>query len=374
MSLPTEKDIRLALDKVIDPEIHRPITQLNMVRGAQIDPDGKVTVEISLTTAGCPLQDTIADDVTEAVAAVPGVTGVEVQMGEMTDEEKQALRDKLTGGAPQRVVPFAAPDNLTRVYAISSGKGGVGKSSMTANLAGAMARQGLKVGVVDADIYGFSIPQMLGITTPPQAVDSMIIPPVAHGIKAISIGMFMAENTPVIWRGPMLHRAIEQFFADVFWGDLDVLLIDLPPGTGDVALSVAQLIPKSEIVVVTTPQVAAAEVAERAGIMAGQTEQKVVGVIENMSYLPMPDGSTMDLFGSGGGETVAKQLSEKLGYEIPVLTQIPLEKELREGGDSGTPITISDPNSPAAQAIAKAATQLTQPRGLAGKSLGVDPV
>ncbi|MDO5025995.1 MAG: Mrp/NBP35 family ATP-binding protein [Trueperella sp.] len=374
MSLPTEKDIRLALDKVMDPEIHRPITQLNMVRGAQIEPNGKVTVDISLTTAGCPLQDTIEKDVVAAVAAVPGVTGVSVRMGEMTDEEKQSLREKLSGGAPQRVVPFAQPDNLTRVYAISSGKGGVGKSSMTANLAGAMARQGLKVGVVDADIYGFSIPQMFGVKNPPQAVDSMIIPPVAHGVKAISIGMFMAENTPVIWRGPMLHRAIEQFFADVFWGDLDVLLIDLPPGTGDVALSVAQLIPKSQIVVVTTPQVAAAEVAERAGIMAGQTEQEVVGVIENMSYLQLPDGSTMDLFGSGGGETVAKQLSEKLGYEVPLLAQVPLEKELREGGDSGMPITLSDPDSPAAQAISRAAAQLTQPRGLAGKSLGVDPV
>ncbi|VEI13940.1 Mrp/NBP35 family ATP-binding protein [Trueperella bialowiezensis] len=375
MSLPSIEEITEALGDVIDPEIKRPITELGMLRSVDIDDDGVVTVGIDLTTAGCPLRDTITQDAQEVVGALDGVTRVDVQMGVMNEEQKAELRKTLRGGQAERVIPFAQPGNLTRVYAVTSGKGGVGKSSMTVNLAASLAQQGLSVGIVDADIYGFSIPQMMGVDTPPQAVDNMIIPPISHGVKTISIGMFMQENGPVVWRGPMLHRALEQFFADVFWGDLDVLLIDLPPGTGDVALSVAQLIPTSEIVLVTTPQVAAADVAERAGMMAGQTNQRVVGVIENMSYLEMPDGTKMDIFGSGGGETVAAQLSGILGYKVPLLGQVPLEQDLREGGDSGIPFSGQEGNSPAQEAIRDIAKQLgTRARGLAGMSLGVAPV
>ncbi len=375
MSLPSIEEITTELAKVIDPEIKRPITELGMLRSVDINDDGLVTVGIDLTTAGCPLRDTIASDTQNVVGALDGVTGVEVAMGVMNDEQKAELRKTLRGGQPERVIPFAQPGNLTRVYAVTSGKGGVGKSSMTVNLAASMAQQGLNVGVVDADIYGFSIPQMMGVDTPPQVVDEMIIPPISHDVKTISIGMFMQENGPVVWRGPMLHRALEQFFADVYWGDLDVLLIDLPPGTGDVALSVAQLIPKSEIVLVTTPQVAAADVAERAGMMAGQTDQRVVGIIENMSYLQMPDGTKMEIFGKGGGETVAAQLSRTLGYKVPVLGEVPLEQELREGGDSGNPFSGQDGESPAQKAIRDIASQLSsRARGLSGMSLGVSPV
>lgn len=375
MTLPTVEQIKTELAKVYDPEIKRPITDLGMVRSVEIDETGFATVGIDLTTAGCPLRDKITIDVKEAVGALDGVTRVDVVMGVMSEEQKAELKKTLRGGAPEKQNPFAQPGNLTRVYAISSGKGGVGKSSMTVNLATAMQQQGLKVGVVDADIYGFSIPQMMGVTSPPQVVDKMIIPPVAHDIKTISIGMFMQENTPVVWRGPMLHRALEQFFSDVYWGDLDVLLIDLPPGTGDIAISVAQLIPKAEVVVVTTPQVAAADVAERAGMMAKQTDQRVVGVIENMSFLEMPDGTKMEIFGAGGGETVAKQLSETLGYEIPVLAQVPLEQSLREGGDAGNPLAGQDGESAAQVAIRDAAKKLsTRARGLSGRSLGVAPL
>ncbi|MDY5585008.1 MAG: Mrp/NBP35 family ATP-binding protein [Arcanobacterium sp.] len=375
MSLPSIDDVKAALATVNDPEIRRPITELGMVRAVEVRADGVVQVGIDLTTAGCPLRETITVDVKAAVGALEGVNEVQVSMGVMNDEQRAELKKTLRGGQPERVIPFAQPGNLTRVYAISSGKGGVGKSSMTVNLATALAKQGLKVGIVDADIYGFSIPQMMGVTTPPQVVDQMIIPPVAHDVKVISIGMFMEENTPVVWRGPMLHRALEQFFADVFWGDLDALLIDLPPGTGDIAISVSQLIPGAEIVVVTTPQVAAAEVAERAGMMAKQTEQRVVGVIENMSFLQLPDGSKMELFGSGGGQTLSAQLSELLGYEVPLLAQIPLEQPLREGGDAGNPIAVQDGDSPAQTAIREVAQKLAhRARGLSGRSLGVSPV
>ncbi len=375
MSLPTVEQITAELDKVYDPEIRRPITELGMVRSVEIDDAGLVVVGIDLTTAGCPLRDKITTDTQEVVGKLEGVTAVDVAMGVMSEEQKSELKTKLRGGQPERTNPFAEPGNLTRVYAISSGKGGVGKSSMTVNLATAMAKQGLKVGVVDADIYGFSIPQMMGVDSPPQVVDKMIIPPVAHDVKTISIGMFMQENTPVVWRGPMLHRALEQFFSDVYWGDLDILLIDLPPGTGDIAISVAQLIPSAEIVVITTPQSAAAEVAERAGMMAKQTDQRVVGVIENMSYLEMPSGERMEIFGSGGGETVAGQLSRILGYEIPVLANVPLEQPLREGGDAGNPLAGQDGESTAQQAIREVAQKLGhRARGLSGRSLGVAPL
>ncbi|MCI5826342.1 MAG: Mrp/NBP35 family ATP-binding protein [Arcanobacterium sp.] len=370
----TEEQVREALTHVIDPEIRRPITDLNMVRSVQVSPDGSVSVGIRLTVAGCPMATTIEADVKAAVSAIEGVTSVNVDTTAMTPEEQKQLREQLRGGA-EPVIPFAQPGSLTRVYAISSGKGGVGKSSMTVNLATSMAAQGLNVGVVDADIYGFSIPQMLGVKNAPQVVDNMIIPPVAHGVKVISIGMFMQENTPVVWRGPMLHRALEQFFADVYWGDLDALLIDLPPGTGDIAISVAQLIPNAEIVLVTTPQAAAAEVAERAGLMAKQTEQRVVGVIENMSYLELPDGSHMPLFGAGGGEVVATQLGQILGYQIPVLAHVPLEQQLREGGDHGTPLAAQEGDSAAAREMRAAAALLAhRARGLAGRKLGVTPI
>lgn len=370
----TEEEIREALSHVIDPEIRRPITDLNMVHDIRIGENGSVHVHIRLTVPGCPMAQHIEQDVRETLGALEGVTHVSVDMGAMTPEEQKELREKLRGGS-EPDIPFAKPGCLTRVYAISSGKGGVGKSSMTVNLATAMAKQGFNVGIVDADIYGFSIPQMMGITTAPQVVDNMIIPPVAHGVKVISIGMFMQENAPVVWRGPMLHRALQQFFADVYWGDLDALFIDLPPGTGDIAISVAQLIPGAEIVVVTTPQSAAADVAERAGLMAQQTEQRVVGIIENMSYLAMPDGSKMPLFGAGGGDAVAVRLGQILGYPIPVLARIPLEQALREGGDHGRPLAIAEGESEAAQQMRAAAETLAhRARGLSGRSLGIKPL
>ena len=374
MTVPSEEAVREALSTVLDPEIRRPITDLDMVRSVDID-EGDVVVGIDLTTQGCPLRDTISGDIETAVHEVEGTASVRVEFGVMTDEQRKNLQTKLRGGAPEAVIPFSQPGSLTRVYAITSGKGGVGKSSMTANLAVALAKQGLRVGVVDADIYGHSIPAMLGVTQPPTRVEDMIMPPVSQGIKVISIGMFTQGNTPVVWRGPMMHRALQQFLADVYWGDLDALLLDLPPGTGDVAISVAQLLPNSEIVVVTTPQLAASQVAERAGAMAAQTNQKVIGVIENMSHLELPDGTKMDLFGSGGGEKVAAELTKILGYEIPVLAQIPLEQELREQGDNGTPLAGTDSESPASTAIHGIADKLAhRARGLAGRSLGLSPI
>ena len=379
MPLPTHDAVMEALDRVIDPELRRPVTDLGMVSSVDIAEDGVVSVEVLLTVAGCPLKDTITADTQREVGSVEGVTGVQVSLGVMNDEQKAELRRRLRGGAAEPVVPFTQPGNLTRVYAVTSGKGGVGKSSVTANLAAAMAAQGLSVGVVDADIYGFSIPRMLGVDRVPTQLDGMIVPPVAHGVKVISIGMFVEDKQPVVWRGPMLHRAVQQFLSDVFWGDLDVLLLDLPPGTGDVTISVAQLLPNAEILVVTTPQTAAAEVAERTGLIATQTHQKVVGVIENMSYMPQPDGSRLEIFGSGGGAIVSASLSETLGYEVPLLAQLPLDIRLREGSDTGCPAVVADDGKPAANApaaleLSAVAQRLThRARGLAGKSLGVTP-
>ena len=379
MPLPTHDAVMEALDRVIDPELRRPVTDLGMVSSVDIAEDGVVSVEVLLTVAGCPLKDTITADTQREVGSVEGVTGVQVSLGVMNDEQKAELRRRLRGGAAEPVVPFTQPGNLTRVYAVTSGKGGVGKSSVTANLAAAMAAQGLSVGVVDADIYGFSIPRMLGVDRVPTQLDGMIVPPVAHGVKVISIGMFVEDKQPVVWRGPMLHRAVQQFLSDVFWGDLDVLLLDLPPGTGDVTISVAQLLPNAEILVVTTPQTAAAEVAERTGLIATQTHQKVVGVIENMSYMPQPDGSHLEIFGSGGGAIVSASLSETLGYEVPLLAQLPLDIRLREGSDTGCPAVVADDGKPAADApaaleLSAVAQRLThRARGLAGKSLGVTP-
>nr|MDQ3359943.1 Mrp/NBP35 family ATP-binding protein [Actinomycetota bacterium] len=305
---------------------------------------------------------------------VEGVTEVQVRLGVMSDEQRAGLRQSLRGGAPDKEIPFARPDTLTRVYAVASGKGGVGKSSVTVNLAAAMAAGGLRVGVVDCDIYGFSVPRMLGVEHKPVQVDDMIIPPVAHDVKVISIGMFVPGNQPVVWRGPMLHRAMQQFLADVFWGDLDVLLMDLPPGTGDIAITVAQLLPNSELLVVTTPQKAAAEVAERAGSVALQTHQRLIGVVENMSWLELPDGSRQEIFGSGGGQSVSDSLSRAIGAPVPLLGQIPLDTRLREGSDSGIPVVLGDPDSPAATALRGIARQLAQRgRGLAGRKLSISP-
>ncbi len=321
------------------------------------------------------MKDRLTRDVQAAVGEVEGVTDVAVTLDVMTDEQREALKTKLRGGEPVREVPFAKPGSLTRVYAVASGKGGVGKSSVTVNLAAAMAAEGLRVGVLDADVYGFSVPRMLGVETPPTRVDDMILPPVAHDVKVISIGMFVPGNQPVVWRGPMLHRALEQFLTDVFWGDLDVLLLDLPPGTGDIAISTAQLLPTAEILVVTTPQTAAAEVAERAGAIALQTKQHIVGVVENMSWLPLPDGTRMELFGSGGGQAVADSLGRAVGARVPLLGQVPLDTSLREGGDAGDPVVLTHPESAAGTALREIASTLShRARSLAGRSLGLTPV
>src|SRR5512132_1683568 len=336
----TDESVFAALATVIDPEIRKPITELGMVEHAAVDAAGRAEVTILLTVSGCPMKDTLTKDTTKAMMAVDGVTSVAVTRGVMSDEQRSTLRTQLRGGAAEREIPFAKPGSLTRVYAVASGKGGVGKSSVTASLAVALAANGLKVGVVDADIYGFSIPRMLGVGYRPTQVDDMILPPIAHEVKVISIGMFVAGNQPVVWRGPMLHRALQQFLADVFWGDLDILLLDLPPGTGDIAISVAQLIPASESLVVTTPQQAAAEVAERAGSIGLQTHQRIVGVIENMSWLELPDGSRQEIFGSGGGQAVADSLTRAIGADVPLLGQIPLDVNLREGADQGTPVVL----------------------------------
>jgi len=373
--LPTQDQLTAALATVEDPEIRRPITEIGMVKSAEVDADGTARVGIYLTVSGCPMKDTLRQRVTDAVGALEGVTRVEVELDVMSQEQRQALQTQLRGDNPQREIPFAQPGSLTRVFAVASGKGGVGKSSVTVNLAAAMAAKGLRVGVVDADIYGFSVPRMLGVEHRPTQVEQMILPPTAHGVKVISIGMFTKDNTPVVWRGPMLHRALQQFLADVYWGDLDYLLMDLPPGTGDIAISVAQLVPTAEILVVTTPQLAAQEVAERAGSIALQTHQRIAGVVENMSWLPCPHcGEQIDVFGSGGGQAVADSLSRSLGASVPLLGQVPLDKRLREGGDNGEPLVLSDPDAPASQELLKVVDTLTgRPRGLAGMSLGLTP-
>ncbi|AMY19672.1 Mrp/NBP35 family ATP-binding protein [Rhodococcus kroppenstedtii] len=368
-----ESDVRSALARVNDPEIRKPITELGMVKSVAVGDDGSVDVGIYLTTAGCPMKTEISDRVRTAVADVAGVGEIRVELDVMNDEQRTELRKSLRGDSAEPVIPFAQPGSLTRVYAVASGKGGVGKSSVTVNLAAAMAAKGLSVGVLDADIYGHSVPRMLGTDARPTQVERMIMPPVAHEVKMISIAQFTQGNTPVVWRGPMLHRALQQFLADVFWGDLDILLLDLPPGTGDVAISVAQLIPGAEILVVTTPQQAAAEVAERAGAIALQTRQRVVGVVENMSWLELPDGTRMDVFGTGGGQAVADRLTTAVGAKVPLLGQIPLDTAVREGGDEGVPIVLGAPDTPAARALTEVAEKLSvRSRGLAGMSLGID--
>ena len=362
----TEAQVREALRPVQDPELHRSIVDLGMVKDVRID-GGRVGVLIALTVAGCPLRAEITSRVTGALLPLDGVDDVTVDMTVMTDEDRAAVRAQM--GAPQsgagaatggkrlgheegRVNQFMASDSRTRVLGISSGKGGVGKSSVTVNTAISLARLGYETAVLDADVYGFSIPKMLGITSDPVVIDDMIVPPVAHGIKVISIGFFVEENQPVMWRGPMLHKALEQFLVDVLWGDVDYLLVDMPPGTGDVALSMAQYLSRAEMFVVTTPQAAAQRVAQRTAYMAKKVNLPLRAVIENMSWFTGDDGKRYEIFGSGGGA----QLAEALG--VPLLGRIPLVPALREGGDVGVPVTVSDPTGEASEAFAAMAKEI----------------
>lgn len=365
---PRITQIREALNGVVDPEIHRPITELGMVDDIRIDDDGTAHVDVLVTIEGCPMRDRIERETAEAAATVPGLTAVRVESSAMSEEQRKALTERLRQG--RRQIPFNRPGTLTRIYAVCSGKGGVGKSSVTANLAAALAADGLRVGVIDADIHGFSMPGMFGVEDRPTKVGDLLMPPEAHGVAVMSIGMFVPPGQAVVWRGPKMHRAIEQFAADVFWGDLDVLLLDLPPGTGDVAISVAQLLPEAKMLVVTTPQQSASSVAERVGSLATSTGQEVAGVIENMAGLRLPDGTVMDVFGSGGGDRVAATLADAVGHDVPVLGRIPLEPALREGADGGVPLVVSDPSSPAAQELIRTSRALVQrPRGLSGMKL-----
>src|SRR3954449_289005 len=376
---PTADQVTTALGGVLDPEIRKPITDLGMVESVVVREDGVVAVRILLTVAGCPMKDTLRRDVTAAVSKLDGVAGVEIDLGVMSTEQRAALQTQLRGGVAEKEIPFSRPDSLTKVFAIASGKGGVGKSSVTVNLAVAMARQGLSVGVLDADIYGHSVPAMFGVADErPTAVDDMIMPVPAHGVKVISIGMLKPKRDQVVaWRGPILDRALVQMLADVYWGDLDVLLLDLPPGTGDMAISLGQHLPNAEILVVTTPQEAAAEGAERAGTMASMLHQRVVGVVENMSFLVCPHcgpSHQLELFGSGGGERVAATLSGRFGYDVPLLGRIPIEETLREGGDAGKPVVESDPTADSARVLTEVAERLDSfGRGLAGRQLGLTP-
>jgi len=370
--------VRRAVSAVVDPELRLPIGDIDMVRDFVVTGD-LARVGIALTIVGCPAADRIEREVRAAAESVAGIERVEVEVGVMSPGERAALTERLRGG--RRRMPFGA-DSLTRVIAVTSGKGGVGKSTVTANLAVALAQRGLAVGLIDADVHGFSIPALLGLVDadglPPQPtrVDDLMLPPVAYGVKAISIGMFLPRDASgggaVAWRGPMLHRTIQQFLTDVFFGDLDVLLIDMPPGTGDVAISVGQTLPHAEVVVVTTPQTAAADVAIRSGLVARQTGQRVVGVIENMAAMTLPDGTVFELFGAGGGGAVARALSTD--EEVPLLGSIPLDTQVRIGGDAGTPIVVSAPEDPAARALLAVAERLMErPRGLAGRALPVTP-
>ena len=368
-----------ALAGVQDPEIHRPITELGMVDDVALDADGFARVRVLLTIEGCPLSSTIEHDIRAALQGVTGLTGLDLELGVMSDEQRAAMKQMLRGGIADREIPFAADGNLTQVLLIASGKGGVGKSSVTVNLAMALAARGKSVGVLDADIYGHSVPQMLGLMEAnPTVVENMIMPVPALGLKVISMGMLKSSREQVIaWRGPILDRALHQLLADVYWGDLDFLLLDLPPGTGDVAMSLGNKLPNAEVIVVTTPQQAAAEVAERAGTMASMLEQKVLGVVENMAYLdavcPHCGGThRVELFGSGVGARVAEALTLRLGYDIPLLAEVPLDAAMSAGGDEGVPLVATDVTRPAAAALDGLAERLaTRKRGLAGRKLSL---
>lgn len=370
----TDAQVLDALRPVQDPELHMSIVDLGMVRRVEVD-EPRATVEVALTVAGCPLREEITRRVTEAVAPL-GLTDVAVELSVMTDEERAGVRARMGAGAPAgsghahggphggaagggrlgheegRTNPFMAPGSPTRVLGISSGKGGVGKSSVTVNTAVALARQGHDVAVLDADVYGFSVPKMLGIDQEPVVIDDLIVPPVAHGVKVISIGFFVGDDQPVMWRGPMLHKALEQFLVDVYWGDPDFLLVDMPPGTGDVALSLAQYLPRTEMYVVTTPQAAAQRVAQRTAYMARKVNLPVRGVVENLSWFTGHDGTRYELFGRGGGEALAGELG------VPLLARLPLVPALREGGDTGVPVTVADPGGEAGTAFADLAATL----------------
>ncbi len=372
--------VRTAVGAVMDPELRRPLAELDMIRDVRVDA-GHAHVQIALTIVGCPAAARIESDVRHAAASVTGIHDVDIEVGVMTPAQRNALTERLRGSRARRTMPFG-PDTLTRIIAVTSGKGGVGKSSVTANLAVALARRGLAVGVIDADVHGFSIPALLGLVDadglPPQPtrIDDLMLPPVAYDVKAISIGMFLPRDTAtpgaVAWRGPMLHRTVQQFLTDVFFGDLDVLLLDMPPGTGDVAISVGQLLPHADVLVVTTPQAAASDVAVRSGLVARQTGQRVIGVVENMAALALPDGTTLDLFGSGGGAEVAAALTTE-AEPVPLLGSIPLSPGLRLGGDDGHPIVASAPDDPAARALEQIADRLMATgRSRAGRSLPVN--
>ena len=371
-----EQRVLAALARVIDPEIRRPVTELDMIDGVHVATDDagatRAEVQLRLTIVGCPAADRIERDVRTAASSVDGIDDVTVDVGVMDRATRDALIERPRGDRP-RGHPFT-PDALTRVIAVTSGKGGVGKSTVTANLAVALAQRGLRVGLMDADVFGFSIPGILGIANAkPTRVGEMIMPPRVHGLAVISIGMFVDPHTSVSWRGPMLHRTVEQFLTDVYFGDLDVLVIDMPPGTGDIAISIGQLLPHAEVLVVTTPQKAAADVAERSALVARQTGQTVIGVVENMTGYVQPDGSVLELFGSGGGDETAQRL------DVDVLARVPLSLALREGGDAGRPIVLRRYDAPgetdaAAQAILDLADRVIERgRGLAGRPLTVTP-
>ncbi|MFV0428640.1 MAG: Mrp/NBP35 family ATP-binding protein [Arachnia sp.] len=370
--------VRAALHTVDDPEIRRPITDLGMVDDVEISEDGAVQVRVLLTVPGCPMRSEITSRVTDAVSAVEGVTSVGVELGHMTDEQREAMRSMLRGNQPTKEIPFGRPGDLTRVIAVASGKGGVGKSSVTVNLGIALAKLGRNVGILDADIYGHSVPDLLGLgEARPTVVDDMIMPvPGPEGLKVISVGMLKPSRDQVVaWRGPILDRALTQLLADVFWGDLDYLLLDLPPGTGDVAMSLGQKIPSSEVLVVTTPQQAASEVSERAGAMADILEQRVLGVVENMSWLAIGCPACghryqQEIFGSGGGVEVSEALTGRVGYQVPLLAQIPFDEALLAGGDRGRPIVMDAPDHPAALALAGLADSITAKKpSLLGKRI-----
>lgn len=373
MSTETINAINAALATVSDPELHRPLPELGMVEKVDFI-DGVAQLKILLTISGCPMRDRLQKDITAAVSQVSDVTKVEIEFGVMNEAQRDNVKKLLRGGR-DKFIPFAQPDSLTRVWGISSGKGGVGKSSVTVNLAAALTSRGFKVGVLDADVYGHSIPRLLGIEGQrPTAIDQTFIPVEVNGIKVVSIEMFKPDRAdPVAYRGPLLHRVLEQLLSDAYWGDLDFLLLDLPPGTGDIAISLGQLIPASEIVVVTTPQIAAAEVAERAGRIAHQLKQHIIGVIENMSAFQDPaTGAKVALFGEGGGAETAKRLSTLVGADVPLVAQIPFEIQLREGGDSGQPIVWQHPESQAAQQFFQVVDALApRKKSLLGVRLGV---
>jgi ATP-binding protein involved in chromosome partitioning len=356
---PERDAILSALERVIDPELHKPVTELDMVRDVVVHGDGAVEVTIALTVAGCPMRSSFEDQVQRTVGAVAGVASVQLHFDVMSADEKAALSSRLRGGRPEKTISL---DPNTRVLAIASGKGGVGKSTLTANLAAALSASGERVGVLDADVYGHSIPHMLGVQQRPVVVDTMIVPPVRGELKLMSIGFFLEDNAPVMWRGPMLHRALEQFLSDVYWGELDTLVVDMPPGTGDVAISLGQLLPRAEVVIVTTPQPAAQQVAVRAAQMAEKVGMRIIGVVENMSYLV---GTGQEIFGSGGGRRLADQVG------APLLGSVPLDPVLREAADAGMPVFEAAPHSESAAAITALAGRIQGTRRGIRKALTV---